>query len=381
MCGLSSDVYIIGIGATKFSPSTPEFSFKELMYEAAVKAYNDAGIDPRKDLDVMVTAAEDYWEGISIFDEYVPDQLGAVLKPVFTVSGDGLWGVAHAHMLINTGQFDVVAVEAHSKASDIVDIQSIWRMALDPYIHRPLVDNVHVFAGLEMNIFMESLDVDRDAVSLVVSKNMGNALGNPLAPYGADVDPDMVNESEVVSYPLRSMDISKYSDGAVVAVLASRKVVEDLGVDAPRILGIGWVSGSSYIEEWDFAAPEFVWRAGQLAYSMANINDPYDSIDVAFIDDRYSFRELQSIYTLGLDNGYSLNELVYNGVTYPDGDLPVNPFGGYLGCGYPLVAGGLQKLYNAVMYMRSGGGDVETALVMTRMEYPSPSAAVAILGW
>ena len=379
---MANDVYVIGVGSTKFQPSTPELSFKELMYEAAVKAYFDAGIDPRKDLDAMVTAAEDYWEGISIFDEYVPDQLGAVLKPVFTVSGDGLWGVIHAYMLINTGKFDVVAVEAHSKASDIIDINSIWKMAFDPYVHRPLIDNPHVFGGLEMNIFMDSLDIDRDAVSLVVSKNRGNALNNPLAPYGAEIDPDMVIESRVVSYPLRELDISKYSDGAVVVVMASKSVAESIGVDAPLIKGVGWVSGSSYMEEWDYAAPEFVWRAGQMAYSMANISDPFNDIDVAFVDDRYSFRELQSIYTLGLDNGYSLNELMYNGVTYPDGDLPVNPFGGYLGCGYPLLAGGLLKFYNALMYLRSGRDqDVENVLIMTRMEYPSPSSAVVILGW
>ncbi len=379
---MPSDVYIIGVGSTRFSPSTPELSFKELMFEAAVKAYNDAGIDARRDLDAIVSASEDYWEGISIFDEYIPDQLGGVLKPVFTVSGDGLWGVIHAYMLIKTGAFNIVAVEAHSKASDIVDINSIWRMAFDPYVIRPLIDNPHVLAGLEMNIFMENLDVDRDAISLVVSKNRANALNNPIAPYGSDVDPDMVSESRVVSYPLRELDISSYSDGAVVAVLAGETAARDLGIDAPKVKGVGWVSGSSYIEEWDYASPEFVWRAAQMAYSQAGIDDPYDSIDVAFIDDRYSFRELQSIYALGLNDGYSLNELMYNGVIYPDGDLPVNPFGGYLGCGYPLLAGGLLKLYNAMMYLRSAGPDtVESALVMARMEYPSPSAAVVILGW
>jgi len=75
-----SDVAIVGVGCVGFKSIMPELSYKELMFEAAVKAYEDAGgIDPRKDVDAFVTCAEDYWEGFSIFDEFVPDQLGALI--------------------------------------------------------------------------------------------------------------------------------------------------------------------------------------------------------------------------------------------------------------------------------------------------------------
>ncbi len=39
------EVAIIGIGYAGFRALTPEVSYKELMYEAAVKAYEDAGVD------------------------------------------------------------------------------------------------------------------------------------------------------------------------------------------------------------------------------------------------------------------------------------------------------------------------------------------------
>src|SRR5437870_2868745 len=83
-------VGIIGIGMTAFRPSTPEYNWKELMFEAASRAYADAAIDPREDVDSFITCAEDYYEGFGIFDEFVPDQLGAALRPTCTVSGDGL---------------------------------------------------------------------------------------------------------------------------------------------------------------------------------------------------------------------------------------------------------------------------------------------------
>ena len=51
------------------------------MYQAAVRAYDDAGVDPRTDVDSFVCCSEDLLEGTSIFDEYVPDQLGAMQRP------------------------------------------------------------------------------------------------------------------------------------------------------------------------------------------------------------------------------------------------------------------------------------------------------------
>ena len=83
-------VGIIGVGMTAFRPSTPEYSWKELMFEAASRAYADAGLNPRTDVQSFITCAEDYYEGFGIFDEFVPDQLGGALRPVCTVSGDGL---------------------------------------------------------------------------------------------------------------------------------------------------------------------------------------------------------------------------------------------------------------------------------------------------
>jgi len=71
-------VAVVGIGWYGFRPVTPDVSYKEMVYQAAVRAYADAGVDPRKDIESFVTVAEDFHEGTSIFDEYTPDQLGAL---------------------------------------------------------------------------------------------------------------------------------------------------------------------------------------------------------------------------------------------------------------------------------------------------------------
>src|SRR5438046_1326528 len=135
---MSPRIGVAGVGWSGFTPTTAGRSYKELMFEAASAAYLDAGVDPRTNVDSFVCASEDLEEGTSIFDEYVPDQLGAVQRPVQTVASDGLFAVATAVMLIRSGAANVVAVEAHSKASDILTPARVEAFAMDPVLNRPL---------------------------------------------------------------------------------------------------------------------------------------------------------------------------------------------------------------------------------------------------
>ena len=81
-------VAILGIGFTPIQPFSRHHSFKEMMFEAAQKAYLDAGVKASA-VESFVTCAEDLHEGISIFDEYT-HQLGAVRKPMHTLTADGM---------------------------------------------------------------------------------------------------------------------------------------------------------------------------------------------------------------------------------------------------------------------------------------------------
>ena len=91
---MSKRVAIVGIGWAGFRSTTPDISYREMIFEAAAKCYEDAGGIHPQEIDAFVASSEDFMEGISIADEYVPDQLGAVLKPVQSITGDGLQGLA-----------------------------------------------------------------------------------------------------------------------------------------------------------------------------------------------------------------------------------------------------------------------------------------------
>src|SRR3989304_1106012 len=231
-------VGIIGIGALAAQPATPGLSYKEMMFQAAQRAYLDAGLEAHE-IESFVTCAEDLNEGLSIFDEYTPDQLGAVQKPMHTLAQDGLHGIADAVMQIQSGLVEVVAVEAHSKASNIRTPDWILDYAVDPVWNRPLGFNPHALAGLEMNHFLHETGITSDQCAHVTAKNRTNALRNPLAAYPARLSPEDVARSPVAFHPLRAIELAQTADGCVVVVLASDDRARTREGKSPPVWGRG----------------------------------------------------------------------------------------------------------------------------------------------
>ena len=376
-------VAIVGIGWYGYRPVTPEVSYKEMVYQAAVRAYTDAGVDPRKDIESFITVAEDFHEGTSIFDEYTPDQLGAALKPMHTIAGDGLHGLATGYMLIRTGQFDLVAVEGHSKASNILTLPEVTAYAQDPILNRPLQMNTHFIAGLEMNRYLFETGATREQCAAVVIKNRRNALRNPAAAYGANLTVDEVLNSPPISWPLGKRDTAEEADGAIVMVLASERLASNLTDQPVWILGAGWCNDTPSLENREWSRIPYIEQAARMAYRQAGINHPQDAIGFAEVDDTYSYKELQSLEALGLINPGEAGLLTEAGFTAADGDLPVNISGGSLGSGHLLDATGLTRALEVVIQLRGQAGarqleEVQTGVAQSWRGVPTTSGAVLV---
>jgi len=381
---MNERVAIVGVGWAGFRPATPDVSYKELMYDAALRAYTDAGVNPRRDVESFVTVAEDFHEGVSIFDEYVPDQLGAALKSMHTICGDGLHGLATAYMLVRTGQFDIVAIEGHSKASNLLTHDEVTAYAQDPVLNRPLRFNTHFVAGMEMNRYLFETGTTREQCAAVVVKNRFNALGNPSAPYGANLALQDVRSGPMLSAPLGHRETAEHADGAIAMVLASEKAARHL-TDLPIwIDGVGWCNDSPSLESRDWGGAGYISQAARMAYRQAGINNPLQVIDFAEVDDIYAYKELQSLEALDFFRPGEAGEMTAEGFTTPEGDLPVNISGGSLGCGHLLDATGLARALEVVTQLRGEAGarqleDVEVGLVQSWRGVPTTSGAVAIL--
>ena len=382
---MNDRVAIVGVGWSGFRPVSPEYSYKELMYAAAQRAYFDAGVNPRKDIESFITVAEDFHEGTSIFDEYTPDQLGAVLKSMHTISGDGLHGLATAYMLVKTGQFSIVALEGHSKASNALSQDGITAYAQDPVLNRPLRLNTHFVAGMEMNRYLHDTGTTRAQCAEVVVKNRRNALDNPSAPYGAELTIDDVLSGPQLAAPLGARETADHADGAIVMVLANEEMANSLSALPIWILGVGWGNDSVGLENRDWSSMNFIKDSARMAYRQAGIQDAAMAIDFAEVGDIYAYKELQTLEALGVFRPGEAGPATEDGLTQKDSSFPVNVSGGCLGMGNLLDANGLARALEVVLQLRGDAGprqleDVSLGLAQSWRGVPTASGAVAILG-
>jgi acetyl-CoA C-acetyltransferase len=375
-------VAVVGVGATPLRRLSPDASYRELTFDAATRAYADAGV-AHSDVDSFISVCEDIHEGTSITDEYTPDQLGAVLRPVQTVAGDGIQGIATALMLIRSGIADVVAVEAHCKTSNILHHHEVLDLAFDPVFERPLGANAHYVAALEMRRYLHDSGTPEEAVAEVVVKNRRQALANPLAAFAAAMTAEAVLASPAVTEPLRDLEVSPYADGAVVLVIASEETVRRAAKPV-WIRGIGWSSDSPWLASRDWSAASYARLASEMAYKMAGISAPAEEIRFAEIDDTYAYKELQHLDAGGLAPAGGAGKMTLDGETALRGRLPVNPSGGSLGMGYCYDASALYRVAEAVRQIRGEAGraqvaDATTGLVISWRGIPTQTGGALVL--
>lgn len=378
---------IIGVGWYGLKPATPEVSFREMMFEAASRAYADAGVDPRRDVDAFLSAQEDFWEGIAIADEFAPEPIGGVLRPTVTVAGDGLQALANAVMLVKTGYFDIVAVEAHAKPSDIATLSEIYELALDPLHHRPVGPANPLFMmAFDAQAYMLRTGADRSHLALVAAENRTRGLANPRASLAGRVTIDDVLESEPVMDPLTSYDIAGFVDAAVVVVVARESIAVKLTDKPVFIDGIGYATetGTGTLEWHSWGRMPSMRMAATIAYGQAGIGDPLSATDFAEVEDRASVYQLIALEELGLAPEGEAHKLYERGEYELDGAYPVNPSGGSLAMGVALEATGLVRLLEAVLQLRGEAGGnqlkgVERAIVASWRGPPTTTSMVAVL--
>ncbi len=373
---MTDKVGIVGVGYEGFRPAITDVSTRELMYLAASKAYADAGVDPRTEIGSFICCTEDLWEGWSIADEMVPDQVGGARRPVCTVPADGIIGIGHAIMHIRSGVADVVSVEAHSKVADVLDKTAVENLALDPQFHRATGANSDVLAGLEMSAFMKSSGVGRKDLSRVVKAEKEKAIRNGRASYGATLGLDEISEAEPVADPLRRYDKSEFAEAGVVIVLASERWIKRKKSDAVFIDGLAWRSSTPWFEGGGVRTAKYAEDCFRSVMKQAGLRS-LSAFDVMEVDDTYSYKLLQHLMSMGATKSSALAMLEGRGAE-------LNPSGGSLGTGYLIEANGSHKTLECVLQLRgeAGGNQVRAArralAVSWRGNPTATGAAVAL---
>ena len=191
--------------------------------------------------------------------------------------------------------------------------------------------------------------------------------------------------SDLLSWPIKRLEVAEMTDAACVLVIASEEVAKRLKREAVWIKGIGWCSGTSLIESRDLTSAGYIESAARQAYKMAGIKNPRKEIGVAEIYDTFAYKELQFCEALGLCEKGKAGQLIDDGITQLGGTLPVNPSGGLLGEGNAVGTSGLARVAHAAYQVRGTAGEyqvpgVNIALAQGWGGIPTYSGGVALLG-
>ncbi len=373
---MADKVGVIGVGYEGFRPAITDVSTRELMYLAATKAYANAGVDPRRDIGSFICCTEDLWEGWSIADEMVPDQVGGARRPVCTVPADGIIGIGHAVMHIRAGVADVVSVEAHSKVADVLDKQAVENLALDPVYHRVIGTNSDVLAGLEMSAFLARSGFTREDASRVVMAGKRAGTLNERATYGAKMELEEIGNSEPVALPLRRFDKAEYVEGGVMIVLASERWIKKNKRDAVSVDGVAWRSSTPWFEGGEVERARYAQDSFKSVQKQSGVKGA-ESFDILELDDTYSYKLLQHLVSIGISKAEVRKMLTGR-------NRGLNPSGGSLGFGYMIEATGSEKVLECVLQLegRAGGNQVkgaETALALSWRGNPTGTGAAIAL--
>ena len=370
-------IAIIGAGYEGFRPVVSDLSTRELMFEAASKAYHDASIDPRRDVGSFICCTEDLWEGWSITDEMVPDQIGAAGRSLCTVPADAITGLGNAVMHIRAGVADVVVLEAHSKAADVLDKNAVEILAQEPTLMRPLGIDSDGLAALEMDGFMREAGYDMGDVDRVVAASKRAGMRNPRASYGEAITEEALRDAATIWSPLRRVDKAPFAEAGVVLVLASERWARKNRRDAVRVDSVAWSSSLPWFDGGGFGVAGYARDSYSRASERAGTGGGLEGFDIVEVDDTYSYKALQHLHSLAKSRA-EVKRII-------SGDGPaLNPSGGSLGVGNLLEASAIHRLLECYLQLKGEAGPVQVrgarrALVQSWRGVPTATGGVAIL--
>lgn len=213
------------------------------------------------------------------------------------------------------------------------------------------------------------LDKDRylDALATISCINRANAKLNPLAQTRKwfmnfqQASHRGTESNPLVGGMLAVSDCSQVTDGAAVVLLCSEKYLNEKSLEnKPIVKGWGHRTapmlfdkkiadgmGSPYILPWTRQACLDAYRRSGLSI---------DDIDVFETHDCFTSSEYAAISAFGITNPGREFEAIENGVITLNGDKPVNPSGGLIGCGHPVGASGARMFVDLYKQVTGNAG-------------------------
>lgn len=212
-----------------------------------------------------------------------------------------------------------------------------------------------------------------DALAKISVINYSNAKRNPKAQtrkWFMDYEQASHRGTEtnsLIGGRLGISDCSQVTDGAAVVFLASEKFVQELGTKKeaiPVVKGYGHRTApmlfAKKMEENQDSEYILPWTRQAVldAYKRAGLT--IGDIDVFETHDCFTSSEYAAISVFGITEPGKEYEAVEAGRIAFDGDKPINPSGGLIGCGHPVGASGVRMFLDIYKQVSGTAGTYQT---------------------
>ena len=367
---MSERVSIVGIGQTVAKRSREDVSEIELVNEAVRSALEDAEMTIQE-IDVVLLANMEFFEGTFYTDQWLVEGLGACNKSGLKVNCAGdtgaavfASGVSHAA----TGLFNTVLVVAFEK-QDEGAYGGIGMRDDDAFF------DIAGAAGSAIGAMwatatsvLERKSATEEHAAKVRVKEAECGMRNPYAHQKLRISEEDVLNSKMVIWPVRLLHICPTSVSSCAVILAPEKVGKErckkpvwvrdyfsihsgLG---PRV-GEPWLNMSAALP----TGPQFRWGVEQAAkaiYKRNGITNPRKQLDLIESYSPSTWHEIDYYEALKLCEPGQAWQLIEKEVTWPNGEIPVDPSGGVVSTN-AIGATGLTRIAEAGIQIRGDGGE------------------------
>lgn len=390
------EVAVVGVGMTRFG-KYPDKGIKDLVREAAMHAFEDAGI-PKNKIDAAYVG--NAVAGVMTGQEQIKAQvtlnaLGIEEIPMYNVENACASSSTAFHLAwvaVGSGLYDCALVVGFEKLYDANKMKSFMALgsAVDVEMFQHIIENpekmkewmpetkAEIFSkgsGRNRSIFMdmyayytkyimERYGLTQEHFAKIAVKSHKNGANNVHAQYQKEVTLEEVLNSGEVSYPLTRMMCSPIGDGAAAAIICSKEKAARFTNKpvwvAASVVGSGKPSSKNLDDN-------ITSRLGPKVFDAAGVGP--EDIDVIEVHDATSPSEIAFLIDLKICAGEDAARCIDRGELEINGKIPTNPSGGLASKGHPIGATGCGQIYEIINQLRGTAGKRQVENPLTGMTH------------
>ena len=349
---MASRVAIIGSGQTNHRGRRLDVNGQEMISEAVQRALDSSGLT-MKEIDGILIGNMDHIEGINSNELWALPGISGHMKPVVKLCTGGTTGttlaIAGYHM-VASGFFDRLLVVGWEKNSES-DTTAAIITAFDPIWERLAIAGAIGGLAAESQKYLSDYGLKQEDGARVVQRDRKNAVNNPHAHVRKEVSIKRVMASPMLADPIKHLDMCPRTDGACAVIYANEYEAPKLAEKPAWILSTSVRHNYAYIADVNLNGLQSMIHASKEMYEYLDIKEPLKEIDVIEMYLPYSYAGLSWIESLGLCKPGRGPELLWNGTTDMDGELPINPSGGPISAN-PIGATALIRVAEASLQIQ-----------------------------